>query len=154
MRSFGYASEETLVKHTLALLGDINLMQVSDASVPFRRVREVLAQADCRFANLECCLYDQPTQHELRDEGFFASPAAGEALKLVGIDAIGNANNVNYGADVANPCILAPTVPAVPTKRIFRIAPEKNHSSARCMPPRQDSRRQELFTSSPRLPAI
>jgi poly-gamma-glutamate synthesis protein (capsule biosynthesis protein) len=99
MRSFGYASEETLVKHTLALLGDINLMQVSDASVPFRRVREVLAQADCRFANLECCLYDQPTQHELRDEGFFASPAAGEALKLVGIDAIGNANNVNYGAD-------------------------------------------------------
>jgi poly-gamma-glutamate synthesis protein (capsule biosynthesis protein) len=99
MRSFGYASEETLVKHTLALLGDINLMQVSDASVPFRRVREVLAQADCRFANLECCLYDQPTQHELRDEGFFASPAAGEAMKLVGIDAIGNANNVNYGAD-------------------------------------------------------
>jgi len=87
------------MQHTLALLGDINLMGVTDATVPFRKVREGLATADCRFANLECCLYEQQTAHELRDEGFFAAPAAGEALKLVGIDAIGNANNVNYGAD-------------------------------------------------------
>jgi len=87
------------MRHTLALLGDINLMGVTDASVPFRKVRESMATADCRFANLECCLYEQQTAHELRDEGFFAAPAAGEALKLVGIDAIGNANNVNYGAD-------------------------------------------------------
>jgi poly-gamma-glutamate synthesis protein (capsule biosynthesis protein) len=87
------------VKHSLALLGDINLMGVTDAGVPFRRVREVMASADCRFANLECCLYEQATRHELRDEGFFAAPAVGEALKLLGIDAIGNANNVNYGAE-------------------------------------------------------
>jgi poly-gamma-glutamate synthesis protein (capsule biosynthesis protein) len=87
------------VRHTLALLGDINLMKVTDATVPFRRVREELAAADCRFANLECCLYEQPTQHELRDEGFFAPPPIGQALKLLGMDAIGNANNVNYGAE-------------------------------------------------------
>lgn len=87
------------MQHSLALLGDINLMGVTDATVPFRKVREVMAQADCRFANLECCLYEQVTAHELRDEGFFAAPAAGEALKLVGIDVIGNANNVNYGAE-------------------------------------------------------
>src|SRR5690606_21369269 len=90
---------EPIVKHTLALMGDINLMNVTDAEVPFRRVREYMASADCRFANLECCLYDSPTQHELRDEGFFAPPPIGEALKLLGIDAIGNANNVNYGPD-------------------------------------------------------
>lgn len=87
------------MKHALALLGDINLMNVTDPSVPFRRVREDLASADCRFANLECCLYDRPSQHELRDEGFFAAPAIGEALKLLGMDAIGNANNVNFGAE-------------------------------------------------------
>ena len=87
------------MKHTLALLGDINLMGVTDASVPFRRVQDVLAEADCRFANLECCFIDQKPKHELRDEGFFATLAAGEALKLAGLDAIGNANNVNYGAD-------------------------------------------------------
>lgn len=87
------------MKHTLALLGDINLMGVTDASVPFRLVRDAMASADCRFANLECCLYEKPSAHELRDEGFFASPAAGEALKLLGLDAIGNANNVNYGVE-------------------------------------------------------
>ncbi len=87
------------MKHTLALLGDINLMNVTDPSVPFRRVRESLATADCRFANLECCLYDRSNTHELRDEGFFAPPKIGEALKLLGLDAVGNANNVNYGAE-------------------------------------------------------
>jgi poly-gamma-glutamate synthesis protein (capsule biosynthesis protein) len=92
-------AEEIPVKHTLALLGDINLMNVTDASVPFRRVREDLASADCRFANLECSLYDRPSQHELRDEGFYAPPAIGEALKILGMDAIGNANNVNFGSE-------------------------------------------------------
>lgn len=87
------------MKHTLALVGDINLMNVTDPTVPFRRVREYMATANCRFANLECCLFDRVNQHELRDEGFFAPPHIGEALKLVGLDAIGNANNVNYGAE-------------------------------------------------------
>lgn len=87
------------MKHTLALLGDINLMNVTDPSVLFRRVREELASADCRFANLECSLYDRVSQHEQRDEGFYAPPQIGEALVLLGMDAIGNANNVNYGAE-------------------------------------------------------
>lgn len=87
------------MKHTLALLGDINLMNVTDPSVPFRRVREDLAAAGCRFANLECSLYDKVAHHELRDEGFYAPPRIGEALKLLGIDVIGNANNVNYGVE-------------------------------------------------------
>jgi len=87
------------VKHSLALFGDINLMNVNDPAVPFGRVREIAATADCRFANLECCLFDRANAHELRDEGFFALPRIGEALKLLGMDAIGNANNVNFGAE-------------------------------------------------------
>lgn len=47
------------MKHSLALLGDINLMNVPDPAVPFRQVREYMATANCRFANLECCLYDR-----------------------------------------------------------------------------------------------
>jgi len=42
------------MKHFLALFGDINPMHVTDAAVPFRRVREIVASADCRFANLAC----------------------------------------------------------------------------------------------------
>ena len=83
---------------TLILTGDINLMNVTDLRAPFARVASALREADVRFANLECCLYVPPGERSVGDEGFYASPAAGEALKLAGFDAVGNANNVNYGA--------------------------------------------------------
>ena len=83
----------------LMLLGDVNLMGADDPAVPFARVADRLAQADLRFANLECCLYLPPAGHSTEAEGFFADPKpAGEALLLAGIDAVGLANNVNYGA--------------------------------------------------------
>jgi poly-gamma-glutamate synthesis protein (capsule biosynthesis protein) len=81
------------------LAGDVNLMNVTDARAPFARVLPALQQADVRFANLECCLYEPPAEHSLSDEGFYAPLAAGEALRIAGFDAVGNANNVNYGAD-------------------------------------------------------
>lgn len=84
---------------TLYLTGDINLMNVTDPRVPFSRVVSTLKQADLRFANLECCFYTPPGERSLGDEGFYAAPAAGEALKLAGFDAVGTANNVNYGVD-------------------------------------------------------
>jgi poly-gamma-glutamate synthesis protein (capsule biosynthesis protein) len=83
----------------LLLAGDVNLMNVADARAPFARVAPLLRQADVRFANLECCLYQPPEAQSAGDEGFYAAPAAGEALKIAGFDAVGNANNVNYGAD-------------------------------------------------------
>jgi poly-gamma-glutamate synthesis protein (capsule biosynthesis protein) len=85
--------------HTLIATGDINLMNVADPQVPFRRVAPVLRAADVRFANLECCLYDPPAEHSVSGEGFYAGAWAGEALKVAGFDVVGNANNVNYGAD-------------------------------------------------------
>ena len=84
---------------TLMLAGDINLMNVTDAAAPFVRVADVLRQADLRFANLECCFYEPPAARSLSDEGFYASPAAAEALRALKIDAVGTANNVNYGAE-------------------------------------------------------
>jgi poly-gamma-glutamate synthesis protein (capsule biosynthesis protein) len=87
------------VPFQLLLTGDINLMNVDDPRAPFARVAAVLKGADARFANLECCFYTPPGERSVGDEGFYAAPAAGEALKLAGFDAIGNANNVNYGAE-------------------------------------------------------
>ena len=87
------------VSFQLLLTGDINLMNVEDARAPFARVAAPLKEADARFANLECCFYAPPGERSRGDEGFYATPATGEALKLAGFDAIGNANNVNYGVE-------------------------------------------------------
>jgi poly-gamma-glutamate synthesis protein (capsule biosynthesis protein) len=84
---------------SLILLGDVNLMNVDDPSVPFRRVGPELRGADLVFANLECCLYRPSGGHAVEHEGFFADPEiAGEALRIARIAAVGVANNVNYGA--------------------------------------------------------
>src|SRR5579885_3323292 len=83
---------------SLILVGDVNLMNVDDPAVPFRRVGDVFAGADAVFGNLECLLYHPPDGPSVEQEGFFAEPAiAGEALKLGGFRAVGLANNVNYG---------------------------------------------------------
>jgi poly-gamma-glutamate capsule biosynthesis protein CapA/YwtB (metallophosphatase superfamily) len=83
----------------LILTGDVNLMNVADATVPFRHVAEALQAADVVFANLECCLH-LPARRSHATEGFFADPqVGGEALRLSGIHAVGIANNVNYGTD-------------------------------------------------------
>lgn len=82
----------------LILTGDVNLMNVEDPRVPFARVAEEFGEADFVFSNLECCLYDPMPGHSHDNEGFYASPGpAGEALKAGGIQAVGIANNVNYG---------------------------------------------------------
>lgn len=85
--------------HRLILGGDVNLMKVTDAGVPFRHIAAVLHPADAVFANLECCLH-LPSRQSHANEGFFADPQiGGEALRLSGIHAVGIANNVNYGAE-------------------------------------------------------
>jgi poly-gamma-glutamate synthesis protein (capsule biosynthesis protein) len=79
------------------LTGDVNLMNVIEPGVPFRLVTPILKQSGFVFSNLECCFYVPPHGHAVENEGFMADPAAGEALKLAGIQAVGIANNVNYG---------------------------------------------------------
>jgi poly-gamma-glutamate synthesis protein (capsule biosynthesis protein) len=87
------------MSQTLMFTGDVNLMNVTDPAVPFAKVSATLRRADVLFGNLECCFFDPGSGgRSLSDEGFWASPAAGKALKLAGFHALGNANNVNYGA--------------------------------------------------------
>ena len=83
---------------TLLLTGDVNLMKVTDAAVPFALVGDELRQADLIFCNLECLLCVAPSDHSASNEGFFADPGiAGEALRRAGIHAVGIANNVHFG---------------------------------------------------------
>ena len=79
------------------LTGDVNLMNVTDPSVPFRKVADEFKSADLVFSNLECCFYEPDAEHALDREGFFAPLASVEALKIAGVHAVGIANNVNYG---------------------------------------------------------
>ena len=81
----------------LILTGDVNLMNVDDPAVPFRRVAAEFKSTDVVFSNMECCLYVPPAGHAVENEGFFAEAQAAEALKIAGIQAVGIANNVNYG---------------------------------------------------------
>ena len=83
----------------LILMGDINLMDVTNPAEPFRKILGELHAADVMFGNLECCLHLPASRHSDANEGFFADPVVGgEALKLACIHAVGIANNVNYGA--------------------------------------------------------
>jgi poly-gamma-glutamate synthesis protein (capsule biosynthesis protein) len=86
------------MQHKLILTGDINLLGVSDPAVPFAKIAKTLRSADLVFANLECCFYEPGTERSVEDEGFYATLKSAEALTLAGVHAIGNANNVNYGA--------------------------------------------------------
>jgi poly-gamma-glutamate capsule biosynthesis protein CapA/YwtB (metallophosphatase superfamily) len=82
----------------LILTGDVNLMGVEDATVPFARVEADFKAADLVFSNLECCLYAPTGGHSVDHEGFFANPdVGGAALTGAGIAVVGVANNVNYG---------------------------------------------------------
>jgi hypothetical protein len=75
--------------HRLILAGDVNLMKVTNAGVPFRHMAAELHAADAVFANLECCLH-LPPRRSRANEGFFADPRiGGEALRLSGIQAVG-----------------------------------------------------------------
>ena len=87
------------MRSTIMLTGDVNLLGVEDVTVPFRSVRDSFAKADCVFGNLECCFYQPSASISVSDEGFFAAPEAGRALQQAGFRAVGNANNVNYGAE-------------------------------------------------------
>jgi poly-gamma-glutamate capsule biosynthesis protein CapA/YwtB (metallophosphatase superfamily) len=86
------------MRHNLILTGDINLLGVTDPTIPFARVRDRLRAADVVFSNLECCFYEPEGERSLEDEGFYAPLKSAEALTFAGVHAVGNANNVNYGA--------------------------------------------------------
>jgi Bacterial capsule synthesis protein PGA_cap len=84
------AKKQTM-RHNLILTGDINLLGVTDPTIPFARVRDRLQAADVVFANLECCFYEPEGERSLEDEGFYVPLKAAEALTFAGVHAVGNA---------------------------------------------------------------
>ena len=81
------------------LTGDVNFMNVADPAEPFRKILGELHAADALFGNLECCLHLPDNRHSHANEGFFADPkVGGDGLRLARYQAVGIANNVNYGA--------------------------------------------------------
>ncbi|HJQ61707.1 MAG TPA: CapA family protein [Burkholderiales bacterium] len=94
------------MRRLMVFTGDVNLTNVTDPAVPFARVSTGLREADVLFGNLECCLYQPPAERSLMDEGFYVNPAVGRALALAGYHVVGNANNVNYGADAIRSSLL------------------------------------------------
>jgi poly-gamma-glutamate synthesis protein (capsule biosynthesis protein) len=94
------------MRHDLILTGDINLLGVTDPTVPFAPVQDRLHAADVVFANLECCFYESDGERSPEDEGFYAPLEAAAALTHAGVHAVGNANNVNYGAAAIRSSLL------------------------------------------------
>lgn len=110
----------------LLLTGDVNLMNVTDARVPFKRIASELRSADVVFSNLECSL-TLPSHRASDNEGFFADPrVGGDALGISGIHAVGIANNVNYGA--AN---IAASIARLDEIGIFHTGAGPNLTAAR-----------------------
>jgi poly-gamma-glutamate synthesis protein (capsule biosynthesis protein) len=87
------------MRHQIVLTGDVNLMKETNPRGPFAQVAESLRTASVVFGNLECCIYAPGGARSVSDEGFYAAPAMGEALKIAGYHALGTANNVNYGPE-------------------------------------------------------
>ena len=110
----------------LILTGDVNLMGVEDASVPFARVEADFKTADLVFSNLECCLYTPQGGHSTDHEGFFADPTiGGTALTRAGIGVVGMANNVNYGEAAITASIATLDRLASPTPAPALIEPRR-----------------------------
>ena len=87
------------MRRLMICTGDVNLMKVTEPEAPFARVSAQLKEADLVFGNLECCLYQPPAERSLMDEGFYVHPDSGRALSLAGYHLVGDANNVNFGAE-------------------------------------------------------
>ena len=73
----------------LILMGDVNLMDVTNPEEPFRKILGELHAADVVFGNLECCLHLPASRHSDANEGFFADPVYGGNRDMVGWKMIG-----------------------------------------------------------------
>ncbi len=64
-------------KTKMILTGDVNLMNVTDPTVPFALVRDEFRETPIVFSNLECCLYTPPGRTFPRTGGILRRPVGG-----------------------------------------------------------------------------
>ncbi len=84
---------------SVILVGDINLRNITDPSLPFAKVQKVLDEASLRFGNCEGCYADPSVEIPYKPGWFHADRSAIKGLVVAGFDVVGCANNVHYGAD-------------------------------------------------------
>ena len=96
MARWGDLDSDTL---SIILVGDVNLKNITDTSVPFARVQKVFDEASLRFGNCEACYADPSMEIPYKSGWFHTDPSAVKGLVVAGFDAVGCANNVHYGAD-------------------------------------------------------
>ena len=84
---------------SVILVGDVNLRNVTDPNLPFALVQDTFDAADVRFANCESCYADPTVEIPYKRGWFHANRSAAEGLGVAGFDAMGCANNVNFGAE-------------------------------------------------------
>ena len=82
------------------LAGDINLQDRKNPPNAFRHLRRTLLEADMLFGNLEGCLY-HAGENDISSKPRWRHSDASmvTALKAVGFDAVGCANNVTFGTE-------------------------------------------------------
>ena len=61
----------------LILMGDVNLIDVTNPAEPFRKILGELHAADVVFGNLEYCLHLPAARRSVANEGFFTDPVVG-----------------------------------------------------------------------------
>ncbi len=86
------------MRHNIILTGDINLYGNSDSNDPFAHLKEKFHSADLVFSNLECCFYEGEYVALAEFHVFYVPFGTAEILRMSGIDVLGIANNVNFGA--------------------------------------------------------
>lgn len=84
----------------LIVVGDANLVSLSpNMSLNLRRQLE-RHDGDVLFGNLECMIADTEELNDIHIEGFVASVDSARTVQnALQFDVVGNANNVNYGAE-------------------------------------------------------
>ena len=82
------------------IVGDVNLQNRDDPAGAFRHVRETLAEADVRYANLEGCLF-RPGEEDIpgKDRWRHSDEEMIDGVLAAGFDVVGCANNVTYGEE-------------------------------------------------------
>ena len=97
---YQWSRQKTEKGASCILAGDINLQDRKTPADAFRHLRRTLLEADMLFGNLEGCLY-HPGENDILNKPRWRHSDASmvSALKAVGFDAVGCANNVTLGTE-------------------------------------------------------
>lgn len=84
---------------TINIMGDINIQHRTEPERAFDALKPLLARGDINYANMEGCFYHAGSQDIPEKKKWVHSETSQfRAIPAAGFNALGGANNVNYGA--------------------------------------------------------